>query len=126
LAIAGCWLSPGVGYRRVLAIAGNRRQPITVRTTAQLAADLLRRPARSLRTAPIPCGPRRYAWAWVEPHPRTTAAAQRHPAEHELQPQGSWSLLVRRNLTTSELAFYRCYAPSPTTMAQLITVAGRR
>jgi SRSO17 transposase len=33
---------------------------------------------------------------------------------------------VRRNLTTGELAFYRCYTPAPTTLAQLITVAGRR
>jgi hypothetical protein len=45
---------------------------------------------------------------------------------HEPQPRGAWSLLVRRNLTTGELAFYRCYTPAPTTLAQLITVAGRR
>ena len=33
---------------------------------------------------------------------------------------------MRRNLSTGELAFYRCYAPTPTTLAQLIAVAGRR
>ena len=33
---------------------------------------------------------------------------------------------MRRNLRTGELAFYRCYAPTPTTLAHLITVAGRR
>jgi len=33
---------------------------------------------------------------------------------------------VRRNLSTGQPAFYRCYAPTPTTLARLITVAGRR
>jgi SRSO17 transposase len=119
----------GVGY--VLAIAGNRRLPIdaaTTRTAAQLAADLPRR-AWQVRSAGAGAhGPRRYAWAWVGLHPRTAApAAVRRRGEDPGQlPRGSWSLLVRRNLSTGELAFYRCYAPTPTTLAQLIKIAGRR
>jgi SRSO17 transposase len=115
----------------VLAIAGHRRLPVDaagVRTAAQLAADLPER-AWQVRSAGAGAhGPRRYAWAWIELHPRTAAAAaaQRRPADREPQPPGSWSLLVRRNLTTGELAFYRCYTPTPTTLAQLIAVAGRR
>jgi SRSO17 transposase len=70
-------------------------------------------------------GPRRYAWAWIALHPRAAAAA-RSDAEGHPHQRGEWSLLVRRNLSTGELAFYRCFAPTPTTLAQLIAVAGRR
>jgi hypothetical protein len=34
--------------------------------------------------------------------------------------------MVRRNRTTGELAFYRCYTPGPTPLAVLVKVAGRR
>jgi SRSO17 transposase len=124
--LARCLETRGLGY--VLAIAGHRRLPVDAaasRTAAQLAADLPRR-AWQIRSAGAGAhGPRRYAWAWIGLHPRTAVSAQPRPADHE-QPQGSWSLLVRRNLTTGELAFYRCYTPTPTTLAQLITIAGRR
>lgn len=33
---------------------------------------------------------------------------------------------MRRNRTAGELAFYRCYAPEPVTLARLVTVAGHR
>src|SRR3954453_17138528 len=117
----------GIGY--VLAIAGNRRLPTdaaTLRTAAQLAADLPRS-AWQVRSAGAGAhGPRRYAWAWIELHPRTAASPQRHRQQRDRGPRGEWSLLVRRNLRSGELAFYRCYTPAPTTLAQLITVAGRR
>jgi SRSO17 transposase len=121
--------SRGVGY--VLAIAANRRLPIDAtssRTAAHIAADL---PARARQVRPAGAGthgPRRYAWAWVGLHPRTAAppARRRRGEDPGPPPPGSWSLLVRRNLSTGELAFYRCYAPTPTTLAQLITIAGRR
>src|SRR4051794_31148474 len=117
----------GIGY--VLAIAGNRRLPTdaaTLRTAAQLAAELPEH-AWQVRSAGAGAhGPRRYAWAWLALHPRASAPA-RHDAEgYRQRPPGEWSLLVRRNLSTGELAFYRCYTPTPTTLAQLITVAGRR
>ncbi|WP_017583303.1 IS701 family transposase [Nocardiopsis valliformis] len=35
-------------------------------------------------------------------------------------------VLLRRNRTTGELAFYRCYAPAPVPLARLVAVAGRR
>jgi SRSO17 transposase len=39
---------------------------------------------------------------------------------------GRHSLLIRRNNSTGELAFYRCWAPGPVTLAQLVRVAGIR
>lgn len=84
----------------------------SARTAGQLAADLPRW-AWQVRSAGAGAhGPRRYAWAWIELHPRTAASAQRDPADHEQGSQQTWSLLVRRNLTTGELAFYRCYTPT--------------
>jgi hypothetical protein len=35
-------------------------------------------------------------------------------------------LLIRRSRRTGELAFYRCYAPTPVRLTQLVAVAGRR
>ncbi|HVI34751.1 MAG TPA: IS701 family transposase, partial [Gaiellales bacterium] len=125
--LARCLESRGIGY--VLAIAGNRRLPTdaaTARTAAQLAAELPEH-AWQVRSAGAGAhGPRRYAWAWLALHPRAAAPARHDAAGHRQRPPGEWSLLVRRNLSTGELAFYRCYTPTPTTLAQLITVAGRR
>jgi hypothetical protein len=56
----------------------------------------------------------------------TAASAQRPAGDHEPDPLGGWSLLVRLNLTTAELASYRYYAPAATTRARLIVVAARR
>jgi SRSO17 transposase len=39
---------------------------------------------------------------------------------------GDHALLVRRSISTGELAFYRCYTPAPVPLATLVTVAGRR
>jgi hypothetical protein len=51
-----------------------------------------------------------YDWAWLaDPDP-----GDRH------------SLLIRRNNTTGELAFYRCRTPGPATLAQPARVAGIR
>ena len=35
-------------------------------------------------------------------------------------------MLIRRNRTTGELAFYRCWSPEPVALHHLVTVAGRR
>ena len=35
-------------------------------------------------------------------------------------------MLLRRNDSTGELAFYRCYAPQPVALAELVRVAGQR
>lgn len=39
---------------------------------------------------------------------------------------GSHRLLVRRNRTTGELAYYRCFSPAPAPLATLVRVAGSR
>jgi SRSO17 transposase len=59
-------------------------------------------------------GRRWYAWTQVE------LAADGAPA--------GWGrrLLIRRNRTTGELAFYYCWTPRPVALATLVRVAGRR
>src|SRR5262245_28961301 len=52
-------------------------------------------------------GPRWYDWAWAGAHQR------------------GHSLLIRRG-STGELAFYRCWSPTPVTLATLAHVAGMR
>lgn len=39
---------------------------------------------------------------------------------------GSRQLLIRRNRTTGELAYYRCYSPRPAPLTTLVRVAGSR
>jgi SRSO17 transposase len=58
-------------------------------------------------------GPRVYAWARVPIRPL------REPG------RGHW-LLVRRRLAGGELAYYVCYGPARTTLAELVRVAGMR
>lgn len=43
----------------------------------------------------------------------------------DLRP-GSHRLLIRRNRTTGELAYYRCFSPAPVPLATLVRVAGSR
>ncbi|MFE2281915.1 IS701 family transposase [Streptomyces sp. NPDC059454] len=52
-------------------------------------------------------GPRHYDWAWI--HTGT---------DHHL--------LIRRNRTTGELAFYLCWSPTEVPLAELVRVAGVR
>jgi SRSO17 transposase len=61
-------------------------------------------------------GPRYYDWAWL-----ADAGADRDPDD-----DGRHSVLIRRNNTTGELAFYRCWTPGPITLAQLVRIAGIR
>jgi SRSO17 transposase len=63
-------------------------------------------------------GPRLYDWAWL-----TDVGADGDPAGAD---DGWHTLLIRRNHTTGELAFYRCWTPEQTGIAQLIHVAGTR
>src|SRR4051794_13193583 len=104
-----------VGY--VLAIAGNRRLPTAagpVRADA-LAAALPARAWQRLSAGPGAKGQRYYDWAWLElSAPARTSA------------RGCWWLLIRRSRRDGELAFYRCYHPTPVRLAALVAVAGRR
>jgi SRSO17 transposase len=61
-------------------------------------------------------GPRFYDWAWLDDV--TTDVDPDDGGEH--------SLLIRRNTSTGELAFYRCWTPRPATLANLVRVAGIR
>lgn len=54
-------------------------------------------------------GSRSYDWAWVH----IGSGSHRH-------------LLIRRNRTTGEVAFYLCWSPTAVTLAELVRVAGIR
>ncbi|MFE1458681.1 IS701 family transposase [Streptomyces sp. NPDC058735] len=54
-------------------------------------------------------GPRHYDWAWIH----IGTGEHRH-------------LLIRRNRTTGELAFYLCWSPTTVALAELVRVAGVR
>ena len=104
-----------IGY--VLAIAGNRRLPTAagpIRADA-LAAALPRRAWQRLSAGPGAKGQRVYDWAWLE-----------LPAPERASGAGCWWLLIRRSRRTGELAFYRCYHPTPVRLADLVAIAGRR
>ena len=44
----------------------------------------------------------------------------------DTEASGVHALLIRRSISTGELAFYRCYTPTPVPLATLVAVAGRR
>jgi SRSO17 transposase len=54
-------------------------------------------------------GPRHYDWAWVH----IGSGSHHH-------------LLIRRNRSTGELAFYQCWSPTEVTPSELVRVAGVR
>ena len=101
-----------IGY--VLAVASNRRVPTAAgpMTVAQLAADTPTRSWQRLSAGAGTKGDRLYSWAW-------------HTTTEDPGIGQCW-VLVRRNDTTGELAFYRCYSPTPVPLAVLVKVAGRR
>jgi SRSO17 transposase len=102
----------GVGY--VLAIGCDRRVATlagTLRADA-VAARLPKHVWQRLSAGAGAKGHRYYDWAWID-------------IDTE-KPHGHRWLLIRRNRTTGELAFYRCYAPHPVPLRILVGVAGRR
>ena len=108
-----------IGY--VLAIGRDRRVPTPagpIRADT-LAASLPRWPWQQLSAGPGAKGERFY-WAWITLTPDGHAHAEDKPDA------GCWWLLVRRNQSTGELAFYRCYSPQIVPLRELVRVAGRR
>ena len=98
----------------VLAVACDHRVPAGAGRTLRadhLAARLPKRAWQRLSAGKGAKGQRWYDWAWV------TIA---HTGS------GCRYLLIRRNRSTGELAFYRCRSPQPVTLAALVTVAGLR
>ncbi len=101
----------GVGY--VLAVACDHRVPTGY---GPLRADLLAAnlPAESwqkLSAGAGTKGPRFYSWAYLR---------------IDTDDPGRQWLLWRRNDSTGELAYYRCYSPRPVPLGELVRVAGQR
>ena len=107
-----------LGY--VLAVARSHRVPLDggkVRLRADRVAAELPATTWQRRSAGAGSkGPRWYDWAWLG-----DVTTNADPAD-----SGHHSLLIRRNPTTGELAFYRCWTPQPATLADLVAVAGIR
>lgn len=101
----------GVGY--VLAVACSHQVSTSAgkRRADELAASLPRHTWQRVSAGPGSKGPRCYDWAWV-------TINAKHPGQR-------W-LLIRRNNSTGELAYYRCHAPEPVPLHELVRVAGRR
>ena len=103
-----------LGY--VMAVAANRRVPThagPIRVDALPA--LIPAHAWQKHSAGAGAhGPRLYSWAWF-----------RLLAEDDTD-TGSHHLLIRRNDTTGEHAYLRCYSPRPVPLRTLVTVAGQR
>ncbi|WP_407566789.1 IS701 family transposase [Polymorphospora sp. A560] len=103
----------GIGY--VLAVGCDRRVAVNDGRTL-VRGDTLAERIPTTGWQPRSCGPgakghRDYLWAWI-----TTAT---RPGEHR------W-LLIRRNRTTGDLAFYLCWSPRPVPLHTLVRVAGSR
>jgi SRSO17 transposase len=108
----------GLGY--VLAVSCNHLVPLDggkVKVRADRIAAQLPASAWQRRSAGVGSkGPRWYDWAWLD-----DVCTDADPGDG-----GRHSLLIRRNISTGELAFYRCWSPRPTSLAQLVRVAGIR
>jgi SRSO17 transposase len=114
----------GLGY--VLAISRDHLVPIDGGKTRHRAEHLaagLPAWAWTRRSAGAGSkGPRFYDWAWLA-DVGTDGDAD---ANADADADGWHSLLIRRNNTTGELAFYRCWTPAQTGLAHLVRVAGIR
>ncbi len=104
----------GLGY--VLQVSANRRVPTeagSIRVDA--LAGMLPDNAWQKRSAGTGSkGERLYSWAWID------------LLGEDSQDQGHHHALIRRNDSTGELAYHRCYTPHPTSLSQLVRVAGQR
>jgi SRSO17 transposase len=120
--------SPSTGLRsgaaggpRHRTCAGGGLRPPVVAAGDTWRADKLRQrvPARAWQCVSAGRGAkghRFYDWAFV----------QLDPGDHDPDDPGRRWLLVRRNRSSGELAYYHCWTPHPTPLATLIGVAGRR
>jgi SRSO17 transposase len=100
-----------VGY--VLAVACSHRVPgpSGSERADEITARLPRRSWQQRSAGNGTKGPRWYSWALVK---ISTDQSGHH-----------W-LLIRRNDTTGEIAYYRCYSPTPVSLTTLVRVAGQR
>lgn len=112
----------GLGY--VLQVAANRRVhtaagPLRVDAVARLLADATWQTYSCGRGAK---GHRDYAWAWVALPDPTEVTADDPDGEQD----GEHHLLIRRSPRSGELAYLHCWTPRPTSLAELVRVAGQR
>jgi len=100
-----------VGY--LLAVSCDHRVPTAAGAIRadELARTLARRSWQKRSAGAGTKGLRFYSWAWL------TIDGD--------QPGQQW-LLLRRNDSTGELAYCRCYSPTPVPLAALVRVAGQR
>jgi SRSO17 transposase len=114
--LRACLEARGVGY--VLAVACDH--PVAAGGATWRADGLLKRvPARAWQCISAGCGAkghRYYDWAFI----------RLDPGDPGLGDPGQRWLLVRRNRTTGELAYYHCWMPRPVPLTVLVRVAGRR
>jgi hypothetical protein len=98
------------GLGCVLAVSANRRVPTPAGAIRvdQLPAHLPRRAWQKHSAGTGSHGQRYYAWAWIALLAEDDADTGRH------------YLLIRRNDTTGELAYLRCYSPWPVTLHALV------
>jgi SRSO17 transposase len=103
-----------LGY--VLAVACSHRVPtgLGVQRADRIAADLPKRAWQRMSAGVGAKGHRYYDWAFIA----LPQAVDQHAGHH-------W-LLIRRNRTTGELAFYRCWSSELVPLHCLVAVAGRR
>lgn len=113
-ALAAALRQHRLGY--VLAVACSHRAPtgLGIARADQIAAGLPKQAWQRLSAGAGAKGHRYYDWAFVA----LPLAVDRHAGHH-------W-LLIRRNRTTGELAFYRCWSSETVPLQRLVTVAGRR
>jgi SRSO17 transposase len=107
-----------LGY--VLAISRDHLIPLdggkARRRADQVAAALPATAGQRRSAGPGSKGPRFSDWAWLD----------EVTTDHDPDDGGQHSLLIRRNDTTGELAFYRCWSAHPVALAHLVRVAGLR
>jgi SRSO17 transposase len=103
-----------LGY--VLAVACSHHVPTGLGKyrADQIAAGLPKQAWQRISAGDGAKGNRYYDWAFIA----LPLAADQHAGHH-------W-LLIRRNRTTGELAFYRCWSPQPVPLPQMVAVAGSR
>ena len=110
----------GLGLGYVLAVSCDHLVPLDggkARLRADQIAAGLPATAWQRRSAGAGSkGPRLYDWAWLD-----EVSTDTDPADG-----GRHSVLIRRNITTGELAFYRCWSRRPVSLATLVRVAGIR
>jgi SRSO17 transposase len=106
----------GLGY--VLQVAANRRVPTHGGPQRVDAIAELIGPDdwQSYSTGRGSKGPRYYQWAWIA----------LLPEDEDADDTGQHHLLIRRNPSSGELAYLRCYSPTPVPLWALVRVTGQR